>query len=236
MTDVGSVGNPGFDRYAVEYEEALARGLVVSGEDSGYFVQGRLHWLSRCLGALGVRADVVLDFGCGTGNAVPAFFERLNARAVIGVDPSTASLAVARKKHDRPNVAFYPLQEYMPKSEVDLAFCNGVFHHIQPADRHAAVEYIFRALRPDGVFAFWENNPWSPAARYVMSRIPFDRDAVLVKPAEARRLLASAGFEIVRTDYRFVFPRWLRWFRTLEDVLAPFPTGAQYQVLCRKPF
>jgi hypothetical protein len=81
----------------------------------------------------------------------------------------------------------------------------------------------------------WENNPWSPAARFVMSRIPFDRDAVMVWPGEARRLASLAGLSVVRTDYAFVFPNVLRFLRRIEPSLSGFPLGAQYQVLSQKP-
>ena len=40
------------------------------------------------------------------------------------------------------------------------------------------------ALRPGGLFAFWENNPWNPGTRLVMSRIPFDRDAITLSALE----------------------------------------------------
>jgi hypothetical protein len=68
-----------------------------------------------------------------------------------------------------------------------------------------------------------------------MSRIPFDRDAVMVWPAEARRLLASAGLEVLGTDYCFIFPRALQGLRPLETQLRGLPLGAQYQTLARKP-
>jgi len=67
-----------------------------------------------------------------------------------------------------------------------------------------------------------------------MSRCPFDEDAILISPREARALLMRAGFEIVRTDFRFIFPRALRGLRKLEDLVYRLPLGAQYQVLCRK--
>jgi hypothetical protein len=67
-----------------------------------------------------------------------------------------------------------------------------------------------------------------------MSRIPFDRDAITLTAGEARRLLRGAGFEIVRTDFLFIFPRVLSWCRGLEPLVARLPLGAQYQVLCRK--
>ena len=68
-----------------------------------------------------------------------------------------------------------------------------------------------------------------------MSRIPFDRDAIPLTPYEARHLLQAGGFEALRTDFLFIFPRMLRWFRGIEPLLSKLPLGAQYQVLCRKP-
>ena len=116
-----------------------------------------------------------------------------------------------------------------------MAYCNGVFHHIDPTDRPAAVRYVWKALRPGGVFAFWENSPWNPGTRLVMRRIPFDRDAVLLAAPAARRLLEGNGFEVVRTDFTFVFPNFLKALRRVEKRLARLPLGAQYLVLARKP-
>jgi hypothetical protein len=116
----------------------------------------------------------------------------------------------------------------------DLAFCNGVFHHIPVDQRHAAASYVYNALVPGGMFALWENNPWNPGTRYIMSRVAFDKDAITLTPPETRRLLRGAGFEIVRTDFQFVFPHVLRALRPLERVLAPLPFGGQYLVLARK--
>ena len=124
--------------------------------------------------------------------------------------------------------------ELASAGEMDLAFCNGVFHHIPLAERADAVRWVHQSLRPKGFFAFWENNPWNPGTRYVMSRIPFDRDAITLSPPESRRLLSAGGFEILRTDFLFFFPRWLGWLRRIEPRLTGLPLGAQYLVLTRK--
>ena len=115
-------------------------------------------------------------------------------------------------------------------------FCNGVFHHISPPARAPVIDYILRSLRPGGYFALWENNPWNPGTRYVMSRIPFDRDAITLSAPEARGLLQVGGFDILRTDFLFIFPRILHWCRGIEPLCSRLPFGAQYQVLCRKPY
>jgi SAM-dependent methyltransferase len=119
------------------------------------------------------------------------------------------------------------------EGEIDLAYCNGVFHHVAPGQRLEALALIHAALRAGGLFSFWENNPWSPAARYVMSRCAFDRDAILLSPPKARALLRRGGFQILRTDFRFIFPRALRALRPVEGAVYRLPLGAQYQVLCR---
>ena len=61
-----------------------------------------------------------------------------------------------------------------------------------------------------------------------MHRIPFDRDAIMMSSRVAHRLLSSQGFEVLRVDYLFVFPRILRTLRFLEPALSRLPLGAQF--------
>lgn len=224
-----------FDEYAKGYEAALEMGISVSGETKDYFARGRIQWLQKCLRERNEASQSIMDYGCGIGSATPLFLELMPRAKVLGVDVSLESLATARSKYGSPRAQYVPFGEYQPAAEMDLAFCNGVFHHIAPPDRMAAIDYIYRSLRPGGYFGFWENNPWNPGTRYVMSRIPFDRDAIPLTASEARRLLRAGGFKIIRTDWLFLFPRMLRSLRFLEPLLAPLPFGAQYQVLCQRP-
>jgi SAM-dependent methyltransferase len=225
--------NAEFDAYADNYDEALAMGLSITGEPKEYYASERVWWLSRRLAAAKWQVRTVMDFGCGTGSGVPFLFDGLGAKLVHGVDVSAASLETARKMHKRDGTTFAMIEDPIGPT-FDLAFCNGVFHHIPVAERQAAAEYVHQALVPGGMFALWENNPWNPGTRYIMSRVPFDRDAIVMTPFETRRLLRDAGFEIVHTDFLFVFPHLLRALRPLERVLAPFPLGGQYRVLARK--
>ncbi len=129
---------------------------------------------------------------------------------------------------------FERFTDYVPAADIDLIYSNGVFHHIPPQQRPGALDFMWRALRPGGIFALWENNPWNPGTRYVMSRIPFDRDAVILSAPEACRMLRASKFEVRRVDFLFIFPRMLSWLRPLERPLSHLPLGAQYQVLARK--
>jgi SAM-dependent methyltransferase len=223
-----------FDKYAADYELALAEGLSISGEDKNYFARGRIAWLASCLRQLVEEPRAALDFGCGTGSATPYLFDLIGVESVIGLDVSSKSLDVAKRTYGSACTQFLLFNQYLTSERIDLAFCNGVFHHIPPSGRAAVVDYIYRLLRPGGLFALWENNPWNPGTRYVMSRIPFDRDATTLTAPETRRLLRAGGFEILRTDFLFIFPRVLSWLRCVEPLIAQLPLGAQYQVLCRK--
>jgi SAM-dependent methyltransferase len=223
-----------FDAYADGYEDALERGVKLSGEDPAYFARERVAWVGRQLEQMGMPAPKVLDFGCGTGSTTQFLLELPGTEGVLGTDVSSRLIESARRDYGSDRVEFATLAE-APDVRADLAYCNGVFHHIPPAQRNGAVASVLRALRPGGLFAFWENNPWNPGTRMVMRRIPFDRDAITLSAPEARRLLAAGGFEIVRTDFRFVFPRPLAPLRRLEPALAKAPLGAQYVVFARKP-
>ncbi len=227
------MSNSDFDIYAQNYDEALALGLSFTGETKDYYAAGRVAWLAKRLAAQKHAVRTVMDFGCGTGSGVPYLFDGLGARLVHGVDVSAASLETARETHTRDGATFAMIEERIGAT-FDLAFCNGVFHHIPVAERHGAAAYVHDALLPGGFFALWENNPWNLGTRYIMSRVPFDRDAIMMSPPQTRRLLRDAGFDIVRTDYLFIFPHLLRALRPLERVLSPFPLGGQYLVLARK--
>lgn len=66
-----------FDRYAAEYDAALAQGLSVSGEDKAHFARERVAWLAACLAALSHSPTAVMDFGCGTGSSTPFLLSTL---------------------------------------------------------------------------------------------------------------------------------------------------------------
>src|SRR4029450_9531683 len=135
-----------FDAYAGDYDAALAEGLSVSGEDKYYFAKGRIDFLSKKLERLNLKTRSALDFGCGTGTSTPLLLEVLRLESVRGVDLSPKSIEVARRVFHGDRIQFEVLSDKAPAAEFDLAFCNGVFHHIPPAQRASAIHYIHHAL------------------------------------------------------------------------------------------
>jgi SAM-dependent methyltransferase len=218
-----------FDRYAQRYEDVLQKSLNATGENQEYFARRRVE-ITRDL-LKGASISKVVDFGCGLGISAPHLLHYLRPESIVGLDVSRETLKEAVARHASASVSFAHVDDFT--GNADLVFCNGVFHHMAPTERTRALEIIGKILGSDGHFALWENNPLNPGTRYVMSRCEFDRDAVVIRPSKARRLLEANGFEIVRTSSAFFFPRSLSWLRGLEIPLAPTLLGGQYLLLAK---
>jgi SAM-dependent methyltransferase len=222
-----------FDEFAAKYEKTMERACSVSGESPDFYAGARMAWLLRRLRSY-LPVETALDFGCGVGGSFRYFFDVLGCKSVIGVDPSQESLQVARSRYPDLNLHLSTPEKFAPSGDVPFAFCNGVFHHIEPNDRLTALKFIHAALREDGIFAYWENNPSNPVVVYSMSLNEFDRHANTLSPALSARLLEQAGFRVQFIDYCFFFPRFARSLRFVEPALRWLPLGAQYLVLARK--
>lgn len=222
-----------FDREE-EYDAMLDRGLRLTGEAKDYFVQGRLGLLRDVL-PKGFSPRRILDFGCGTGGTTAALAAEFTDARVTGVDTAMRAIAHAQKGHGGGRVEFYTVGDLVAEAEYDLCYVNGVLHHIPPDRRPDALSYIHAALVPGGLFSMFENNPWNPGTRLVMSRIPFDRDAQTLSPPAAGRLLRRNGFVQEGSGrHLFFFPASLRALRGLEPYMRWLPFGGQYLILARR--
>jgi SAM-dependent methyltransferase len=235
MTNNEAKSSAEFDAYASNYDESLNRGLSMTGESKEYYANGRIQWMRQRLALHGCQSASCLDFGCGTGTSAVFLRDGLQVTHYAGYDPSSDSIAEARRHVLWPEASFTDNAEKLPAESFDLAFCNGVFHHIPPAERLAAIDIVLKSLKPGGIFAFWENNRWNPAVHWVMSKVPFDQGAQMLFPHQARRLLKTGGLNVLSTDYLFVFPALLKALRPLEPAVCKLPLGGQYLILAQKP-
>jgi SAM-dependent methyltransferase len=223
---------PLFDLGA-EYEQMLNQGIRLSGEDRHFFLIGRVRYLMGIL-PMDFRPKRILDFGCGIGDTTAYLASMFPAAEVTGVDEADKALEHAVERFGASRVRFERVENISP-SYFDLVYVNGVFHHIPPPERISALNLIRQSLSPCGRLALFENNPVEPGARMVMKRIPFDRDAIMISPREAVRLVLESGFQRpAQVRSLFYFPRFLACLRATEVILDRLLLGAQYCALVQK--
>lgn len=219
-----------FNEVSANYEEVLSRGISLSGENSDYFAHNRVDHTAKLHACVDAKAETIMDFGCGTGGSVGYLLDAFNPNTLLATDTSDRSLQLLKKKYNSPKIKTEKVVTSNAKSDCDLCYCNGVFHHILPKDREKAAKFVYDSLQSGGYFYFWENNPWNPVTHWVMSRIPFDRKAVKIFPHQAIKLLQKVGFEIKLIHFMFIFPRFLKILRPIERFALRLPFGCQYLV------
>ena len=228
---------PEFDLYASSYDAMHRNSIRASGEEPDYFAAYKAAYIARALEQRRHAELDVLDFGCGIGNLTPHITRELPCAKVCGVDPSTASVDMARAAY--PGIArFDPINGWViphADSMFDVVVAACVFHHIAPADRSVWMQEIRRVLRPGGRLFVFEHNPINPLTRKAVRECPFDADAVLLRSAELRGLVHEAGLVDPAVDFIVFFPKPLAALRFLEPSLSWLPLGAQYVVVARKP-
>jgi SAM-dependent methyltransferase len=232
--------SPNLGKDQIGHEVVGTEGAVRSvprgfDEDQGYYARERVRWLRRCLDELGERPATMLDFGCGDGLGTPHFFSHLPIRSLLGVDVRRDLLAVAEDAAAHADASYVHLGDYRATESMDLAYTCGAFGRLPWRERTAAAVLVLRSLKPGGLFALWEHNPWSPSTLWNGNGKSTRRAEPAVTPTEARQLLRGVGFDIVHTTSTFYFPRAVSWCRAIEPMLATIPLGGQYMVLARKP-
>lgn len=223
-----------FDKSA-EYDKMLNKGISLSGEDKYFFIHGRFGDLVKNL-PLEKGMEKVLDFGCGVGDATIVMKEYFPEAEITGSDTAIKALEYARCNNGaNGTIRYLEIKDFQVQNEFDLCYVNGVFHHIPIEQRAGAIKMIYDSLKPGGLLALFENNPLNPGTKMVMSRIPFDKDAITLVPNETRRMLTLAGFKIkIKPRFLFYFPKVFRFLRPLEKFFVHIPLGAQYYFLAEK--
>jgi SAM-dependent methyltransferase len=221
-----------FDAYTANYNEEINKALVFSGLNIDFFAKVKNDYLIDILDARlgGAAKSELLDVGCGVANAHPQLVGRVGKLA--GVDVSAASIAVARQRN--PDISYEVFDgARLPFADrsFDAAFAINVFHHVPVAQRPALVDDIKRVLRPGGLFAIFEHNPFNPVTRRVVDSCEFDKDAVLLKRRDSEALLNASGFSDIETRYIFAVPASGPFLRGVDRLFSRLPLGAQYYTL-----
>ena len=222
-----------FDRHAATYASAVNDSIAFSGLKVDTFVKAKLFHLRRILRQNGIlRNDAVVDVGCGVGTYEVGLIE--DWPNIAGIDVSQESVALARKTCNANFKSFDGKRMPFESNSVAAAFAICVWHHVPVQDWPLFLEEILRILRPDGILAVFEHNPWNPLTRWAVERCVFDKDAVLLSMPQARRRMRDAGFVLKRSEYILSLPAATGLAGWLDGWLGSVPTGAQYLVVGSK--
>lgn len=101
----------------------------------------------------------VLDTGCGTGNFGIRACRELNLSELILCDPSEKMLSDAKRKLDGKDCTFICTgSETLDITDrFDLVTAIQSHHYFDKATRETAVKNCFNALKPGGMFIYFEN-------------------------------------------------------------------------------
>ncbi|XUY29656.1 class I SAM-dependent methyltransferase [Agrobacterium sp. rho-8.1] len=224
-----------FDRFADEYRKLHAGVITASGETPEFFAEYKIADLVDHAQRRSVSVNRVLDFGCGVGTSSPYFLHYFPGAEIVGADVSTKSLEIARSLYGE-NVRYSLLDKVIdfPDNTFDLAFAACVFHHIPWEEHSHWLSEIFRILRPGGIVAIFEHNPWNPLTVRAVNNCEFDENARLMTPYHLRKIFKNVCFSAIKHNYRIFFPRGFASFRSAEKYMEWLPLGAQYSVVAQK--
>ena len=152
-------------------------------------------------------ADRVLDVGCGTGCL--AIELARTGRTVVGVDPATASLEVARAKEGSDAVTWiHGDAAAIPAVAADCALMTGNVAQVFLADEDWArvLRAIGTALRPHGYLVFETRRPERRAwEEWAADTCPVTLDIPGHGPVEQRREVTAVNLPLVSFRYTYTF-------------------------------
>lgn len=168
------------------------------------------HFRRDIVERLTLRGDErLLDVGCGTGTFLAEVKRRFSGVVAVGIDPDPAVLRIAKRRLARSG---YPADLEVARAEAlpfpdaafDVAASTLVFHHLPTQAKHAALQEVYRVLRPGGRFLLVDFG--TRPAHKVPWWLRFEHVEYLDDHVQGRlpAFLAQAGFVNVRCIHR----RW----------------------------
>jgi ubiquinone/menaquinone biosynthesis C-methylase UbiE len=153
------------------------------------------------------RDAAILDVGCGGGETVRKLADMASQGSVVGLDFSSASVAVSRKTNAAQIAAGRVRIEEgsvasLPFGDATFDLVTAVETHYYWPDLPANVREIRRVLKPGGSFALIAEAYRGGPLRLLYSVVMPLMRAKLLTDEEHRDLLAQAGFVEVATHHK----------------------------------
>jgi ubiquinone/menaquinone biosynthesis C-methylase UbiE len=225
-----------FDRLTGDYEDKINSAIAFAGMEHTFYIDvKRDHLVRLATEHFGRTSGLdVLDLGCGIG----AYHQALETsfRELHGADVSSKSVEAAAQNHPFVKYeSFDGVRLPYPDGRFDVVFTICVMHHVPPAQWQGFVAEMKRVLRPGGLALVFEHNPYNPATQYIVRSCDIDKDAVLLKPFQSRRIFYDAGFDDVSTRTILSVPPKGAVLSRMDRMFGRLPFGAQYYLRATNP-
>lgn len=231
-----------FDRisegYSAGFDDPLKK---IMGDSAKAFLAPKIKLLYEQLRRSGSDltsgSGSLLDFGCGAGDFLSGLIEMFPAWRLEGCDVSTGMLDEARKRlgAKTDKVKLWEIAENrLPSEAYDVVTVVCVLHHIEPKLWGSVLKNIATSLRPDGLLAIFEHNPWNPVTQWMVSRTEVDRNAILLSSSILKRMIRVEAFKSLTVEHFLFFPPRFGWLSRSEALLGRIPIGGQYVLFARR--
>ena len=193
-----------FDRLGVEVDRWKSR--------NRYYHDDTIHYFRYLV----ERGRSVLELGCGTGDLLAA----LEPSRGLGIDLSGQLVDVARRKHRGANLTFEQGDaeslEALPEETFDYVILADLAGYLD--DIQATLDGLRRFCHADTriIFSLY-NFVWQPvvvAAEKLGLKMPHPEQS-WISLDDLRNLLTLADFQIVKSERRLLFPKFVpvvSWF------------------------
>lgn len=226
-----------FDEYRLRYEDEINRALAFGGKSHDFYTQVKADVLVELLQREApARSLDILDVGCGNGAIHHFLLSSGLPMKVTGIEVAAEFLEMARQANPAVTYDVYDGSRLpYETAQFDAAFTICVMHHVPPGQWPDFLAEMGRVVRPGGLVAVFEHNPFNPVTAHIVRTCQFDRNAVLLKPARLSKLMHDAKLVSVAREFILFTPFENRTIRNLERGIRWLPLGAQYVSFGRVP-
>jgi 2-polyprenyl-3-methyl-5-hydroxy-6-metoxy-1,4-benzoquinol methylase len=221
-----------FDAYSNRYDAAVNAATAFSGLTVDFFTKVKANYILQIISEHFEDAAKVsaLDLGCGVGNTLSLLSGKVGRLA--GVDVSEACVSTARGRMPETEYrTFNGLDLPYADMSFDVVFAICVFHHVPIADRLHLASDVRRLLRAGGMFMIFEHNPRNLITMRVVNSCEFDKNAALLRSADAESLMRGVGLERVSSRFILTIPAAGPFLLGVDRMFSRLPLGAQYYTL-----
>jgi SAM-dependent methyltransferase len=167
--------------------------LLEAVESDSFWFKGRNKLIFWALDRYFPNAKSLLEVGCGTGYVLAGISRHRPEIALTGVEPYAEGLEIARRRVPEATLMQLDGRRLPFEAHFDIVSAFDVLEHVVDDDR--LVAELARAVRPGGgAVVTVPQHPW------LWSAVDeFSEHKRRYRLAELKRLLAGAGFRVLRT-------------------------------------